>query len=236
MVLVKDPDFANGLGLDIHIRAKLVRYWSYIQSVAIRIGSDILELQGSADPEDYEFHYWINYEYQAEIDTLGGFPVKAHSKKVHSHKNRFEIDLSSAFEDGTKIVISSFKEFLKVEFENQSEQAFGHTVGLLGEYSTGKTLARDGVTVIDDWTDLGQEWQVLPADGRLFHESSEPQFPELCIEPEDPRGERRRRLAESRISEEEAETACASLKDPIDRKDCVYDILATQDIEMVGAF
>lgn len=239
MVLVKDPNFANGLGLDIHIRAKLVRYWSYIQSVAIRIGNDILELQGSADPEDYQFHYWVNYEYQADnIDTLGGFPMKGYSKKVHSHKNKFEIDLSSAFgiENGPKILISSFKEFLKVEFENQSEQAFGKTVGLLGEYSTGKTLARDGSTVINDWTDLGQEWQVLPADGRLFHENSEPQFPELCIEPEDPRGDRRRRLAESKISEEEAEAACASLKDPIYRKDCVYDILATQDIEMVGAF
>lgn len=239
MVLVKDPNFANGLGLDIHIRTKLVRFWSYIQSVAIRIGSDILELQGSADPEDYQFHYWINYEYQAEIDFIGGFPVKGYSKKVHSHKNKFEIDLSSVFgneDGGLKILISSFKEFLKVEFENASEEAFGKSVGLLGEFSTGKTLARDGSTVIDDFTDLGQEWQVLPADGKLFLESSIPQFPEMCIEPEDPRGERRRRLAESKISVKEAEAACASLKDPIDRKDCVYDILATQDIEMVGAF
>jgi len=239
MVFVKDPNFANGLGLDIHIRSKLVRYWSYIQSVAIRIGSDILELQGSADPEDYSFHYWINYEYQAEIDTLGGFPIKGHSKKVHSHKNKFEIDLSSAFtssEGPTKILVSSFKEFLKVEFENASEEAFGNTIGLLGDFKNGKTLARDGVTVLDDFTELGQEWQVVPADGHIFHESSKPQFPELCIEPEDPRGERARRLEESSISEEQAETACAQLKDPVDRKDCVYDILATQDMDMVGAF
>lgn len=237
MVLVKDPNFANGLGLDIHIRSKLVRYWSYIQSVAIRIGTDILELQGSADEEDYGFHYWINYEYQAEIDTLGGFPIKGHSKKVHSHKNNFEIDLTSAFNgNGPKILISSFKEFLKVEFENASEEAFGRSVGLLGDFKTGKTLARDGSTVFDDFTDLGQEWQVVPSDGHIFQETSTPHFPDLCIEPEDPRGDRARRLAESTITGEQAEEACAKLSDPIDRKDCVYDILATQDIDMVGAY
>lgn len=237
MVLVKDPNFANGLGLDIHIRSKLVRYWSYIQSVAIRIGTDILELQGSADEEDYRFHYWINYEYQAEIDTLGGFPIKGHSKKVHSHKNNFEIDLTSAFNgNGPKILISSFKEFLKVEFENASVEAFGNSAGLLGDFKTGKTLARDGSTVFDVFTDLGQEWQVVPSDGHIFHETSTPHFPDLCIEPEDPRGDRARRLAESSITGEQAEEACAKLNDPIDRKDCVYDILATQDIDMVGAY
>lgn len=235
MVLVKDPDFANGLGLEIHVRSKLVRFWSYIQSAAIRIGNDILELQGSADPEDYKLHYWINYEFQGDVNTIGGFPLKKHSKKTRSHKNKFEIDLNLVYGNAPKIVISTFKEFLKVEFEKPSGQVFGNSVGMLGHFYSGKTLGRDGYTVIDDFAEFGQEWQVLPSDGRLFHESSPPQFPELCIKPEDPRGERRRRLAEG-ISVEEAEAACASLKDPSDRKDCVYDIVATQDVEMAGAY
>ena len=70
----------------------------------------------------------------------------------------------------------------------------------------------------------------------LFHETSEPQFPEKCILPDDPRGERRRRLAESTVTESQAEVACSGLKDPLDRKDCIYDILATQDLGMVGAY
>mmetsp|Transcript_31923 Transcript_31923/g.77387 ORF Transcript_31923/g.77387 Transcript_31923/m.77387 type:complete len:112 (+) Transcript_31923:3-338(+) len=111
---------------------------------------------------------------------------------------------------------------------------------MLGDFKTGKTLARDGATVLDDYTDLGREWQVLPSDKKLFRESSAPQFPDLCIEPEDPRGDRarRRRLDESSsiITEEQAEAACAGLKDDLDRKDCVYDILATQDMDMVGAY
>jgi len=83
---------------------------------------------------------------------------------------------------------------------------------------------------------MENEWQVLPSDGKLFHEMARPQFPELCYLPEDPRGDRARRLAESDISEEAAEKACANLKDELDRKDCVYDILATQDMDMVGAY
>ena len=150
-------------------------------------------------------------------------------------KHRFEIDLSSKY-PGHKIVLSTFKEFVRVDFLNGSEEAFGKTVGLLGDFSTGKTLARDGSTVIDDFWMYGNEWQVLPYEHMLFHETSAPQFPERCIMPEDPRGERRRRLAESSISEEEAEAACAQLKDALDRKDCVYDILATQDLAMVGAY
>jgi len=232
MVLVKDEDFANGLGLEVQIRTKIIRYWSYIKNAAIRIGEDILEIEGGLET-DSENHYWFNMEYQGKLDKIGGFPVSSHMQSDFKH--RFEIDLSSKY-PGHKIVLSTFKEFVRVDFLNGSEEAFGKTVGLLGDFSTGKTLARDGSTVIDDFWMYGNEWQVLPYEHMLFHETSAPQFPERCIMPEDPRGERRRRLAESSISEEEAEAACAQLKDALDRKDCVYDILATQDLAMVGAY
>ena len=103
-------------------------------------------------------------------------------------------------------------------------------------FTTGETLSRDGVTVLNDFTELGQEWQVTPSDSHLFRTTSDPQFPELCIEPDDPRGDRARRLEESSVTEEQAEAACAKLEDELDRKDCVYDILATQDMEMAGAY
>jgi hypothetical protein len=235
MVLAKDPNFANGLGLDVQIRTKLVRFWSYIQNAVIRIGNDILEIQGSGEAFDPETHYWFNYEYQGEVTHLGGFPVTVKASKVINHKRTFEIDLSSVYPN-QRIIVKTFKEFIGVDFENASEEAFGKTVGMLGDFHTGKTLARDGTTVLDDFTELGNEWQVLPAEPKLFHEASRPQFPEKCIEPDDPRGERRRRLGEGSVTEEQAEAACAPLKEPADRKDCVYDILATQDIEMVGAY
>jgi len=181
----------------------------------------------------YKTNYWMNLEYQGKLTTLGGFPVTV-SEPCY-YKRKYEIDLTSKY-PGQKIVISTYKEFVRVDFENASEEAFGNAVGILGDFKTGKTLARDGKTVLDDFAKLGNEWQVLPKELMLFHDVSDPQFPKKCIEPEDPRGERRRRLAEQVITAEQAEAACSVLKDFLDRKDCVYDILATQDLDMVGAF
>ena len=233
MVLAKDQDFASGLGMDVQIQTKLVRFWSYIKQAFIRIGDDILEVEGNADPEDLETHYWMNFEYQGEINTLGSFP--AIFTKKHSDQRKFVIDLSSKYPN-QRIVISTYKEFVSVNFENSTKESFGNAVGLLGDFKTGKTLARDGATNVDEFSEYGNEWQVLPVEDMLFHDISEPQFPKKCIEPEDPRGERRRRLGEITVTEEQAEAACARLKDAADRKDCVYDMLATRDLDMIGAY
>jgi hypothetical protein len=235
MILAKDAKFANGLGLEVQIRTKLVRFWSYIKSAAIRIGSDIIEIEGSADSSDFDLHYWINLEYRGKVGTLGGFPLTIKKPKATSHKTIIEIDLSSKY-PGQMIEVSAWKEFVRVDFKNGSEASYGNAVGMLGDFKTGKTLSRDGVTVMDDFWALGNEWQVLPTDDMLFHSVEQPQFPKKCIEPEDPRGERRRRLEESSITEEQAEKACGGIKHPLDRKDCVYDILATQDLDMTGAY
>jgi len=233
LVLAKDPNFADGLGLDVQIRTKLVRFWSYIKSAAIRIGNDVLELEGNGD-DSTDLRYWINLEFQGPLDTIGGFPVTFQSHH-DSNKKTILIDLSSKYPD-VIIELQVWKEFVKVDFKKASYEAFGNAVGMLGDFKTGKTLARDGVTEIEDFHKLGEEWQVLPTDLMLFHETESPQFPKKCIEPEDPRGERRRRLDESSVSIEDAEKACAALTDELDRKDCIYDILATQDMDMAGAY
>jgi hypothetical protein len=218
--------------MDVQIRTKLVRFWSYIKRAAVRIGDDIIEVEGSHD----EPEYWFNFRHNVEVETVGGFPLTIIKGKTKYQKHRFEIDLSSKY-PGQKIVIGLLKEFVKVEFVNASEEAFGNVVGILGDFKTGQTFGRDGVTELDDFIELGNEWQVMPVDHMMFHDVSDPQFPKHCILPEDPRGDRRRRLEESSISIEEAEAACAKqLKDALDVKDCVYDILATQDMDMVGAF
>ena len=234
LVLTKDANFADGVGLDIQLRTKLVRYWSYIRNAAVRIGHDIIELEGSDDPQDQHVRYWYNMQFRSdEAKTLGGFPMTI--RRSHSKLTKIEIDLNSKY-PGVKIFMSTYKEFVKVEVQGATEEAFGSSVGLLGDFKTGKTLARDGETYIHDFREYGNEWQVTPMEDMLFHSTEEPQFPKKCLDPEDPRGERRRRLDESDITMEQAEKACARLKDPLDQKDCVYDILATQDIGMAGAF
>jgi len=234
LVLAKDSQSLFGsldMGLDVHIRTKIVRFWSYIQSVAIRIGNDVLEIRGNGDSNN-EPMYWFNYEYQGEMTTLSGFPVTHYSSSVR--KRSYLIDLSSK-KPGYSIQVDLYREFVGVKL-NGNKNGYRNTVGLLGDPSTGKLLARDGSTEMLDYTDFGNEWQVRPFEQKLFHEMADPQFPIGCIQPEDPRGERRRRLAESSIGMEEAEIACASLHDPASVKDCVYDILSTQDLDMVGAY
>ena len=232
--MTKVKDFAGeGADLDIQLRTSMVRYWSYIKAVAIRIGNDILEVEGgSASNEDVEDnrHYRINYEYRGSLTSLGGFPVA-----INPRNNKYTIDLGSKY-PGQTIEIKTFKEFVGVKIIGANEDSFGDAVGITGNFKTGKTLARDGRTVLNDFNELGLEWQVLPSDGKLFYEMASPQFPELCYLPEDPRGERTRRLTESSITEDAAEAACASLKDEFDRKGCIYDILATQNLDMVGAY
>ena len=234
MILTKDKNFADGIGLEVQIRTKLVRFWSYIKQAAVRIGDDILEVEGNSDPEDRDTHFWVNFEYAHEVKAIGGFPLTISYNGAN--KRVFEIDLNSRF-PGQKIVISTFREFIRVDFQHTTAEAFGNAVGMMGDFKTGNLLARDGVREIDDFLEFGNEWQLLPADDMLFHDKAEPQFPKRCIVPEDPQGQRRRRLDESTITVEEAEAACAKVAgDALDIKDCVYDILATQDLDMVGAF
>jgi len=234
LVLTKDPNFADGLGIDIQIRTKIVRFWSYIRSIAIRIGADILEIQGGNDPGA---QYWINLQHMGPLTNIGGFPIVITKDNVNVHHCEYHIDLSSKYH-GQYIVIKTYKEFVSVQVEGATALAFGNAVGLLGEFTSGATLARDKATIIDDFVEFGNEWQVLPSEDMLFYRTEKPQFPQKCINPEDSNGERRRhrRLDESNISEEQAEEYCSKIKEALDRKDCVYDILATQDLGLVGAY
>eukprot|EP00980_Cylindrotheca_fusiformis_P010174 scaffold2263_cov139-Cylindrotheca_fusiformis.AAC.1 len=228
LLLTKDPNFADGLGLDVQIRTKLVRFWSYIKTAAIRIGHDVFEIEGSGDGSG-KIEYWFNLEHKAEVSSIGGFPVTFKKMDGNRRKTIVLIDLGSKY-PGHQIEISTWNEFVKVNFLNGSVAAFGKTVGMLGDFKTGKTLARDGVTELHDFWALGKEWQVRPTDDMLFRHVEQPQFPKQCVEPEDPQGERRRRLEESSVSEEDAEKACSAIEDPLDREDCIYDVLATQNI------
>merc|ERR1711935_1329893 len=90
IVMVSNPNFANGLGIDIHIRTKIVRFWSYIQRAVIRIGNDILEVEGTLNITNAE--YWINYEPRGELTGLGCFPLS-----VNGNNNLCSIDLGSMY-------------------------------------------------------------------------------------------------------------------------------------------
>ena len=131
----------SGKNLTIHIRTKIVDDWSFIATTAVKIGNDILEVH----PRN---KYFLNGAPNAEMSMIGGYPVSFKDKYFTIHLNRNE-----------NIVLKSGK-LLAVDIKSPSWENFGESVGLFGDYSTGKKLGRDGVTDIKDWNSFGMEWSV----------------------------------------------------------------------------
>jgi hypothetical protein len=229
LVFVHSPAFHNGLGLDIHVRTKIVRTWSYIDVAVVKIGKDVLEYKGGDDEQ-----YWINkvaYDGTAS-NKIGDFNIEY--KRTSSKQREMNIDIG----DGHRIEIKSYKTMVGVTIVGGTKADFGKSVGLTGEFGTGRKLGRDG-REISDANEFGQEWQVHAEDGLFFRTLEGPQFPlEQCKMPSSFQGaERHRRLGESTAKVEAAEKACADkIKDPEEFENCVFDVLLTNDIGIAGAY
>ena len=131
---------------------------------------------------------------------------------------------------------------LRVDLENCNAEDFGNSLGLMGTFGEGVMLGRDNRTVIEDPTKFGMEWQVLNTEPQLFHEAVGPQHPQKCAMPTTKTFLRRqradreaRRLLVESISREAAEAACRGAATD-EFSDCVYDVMATDDIDAASAY
>jgi len=230
--LVVDPSFFDGKGLRVAIRTKIVRNWSFIDTAALQIGNDILEVQGGADVQNY----WVNGKYQADLEQFSDFSVTY--KKPHSHGHLYTIALGS----GDTIEVRTYRDFVRVDFKNPTMKLYGKTVGLLGDFFTGKKLARDGTTVLEDPIQFGREWQVQPGEANIFHEIVGPQLPhQMCVMPEElnsaEKNLRGRRLEAAQITEDMAKRACEAANVAEEDFDaCVFDVVSTDSVDSAGAY
>jgi hypothetical protein len=212
----------DGLGLRVHIRTTRVKYFSYIEKAAIMIGDDVLEFDN--DVENFLLNGLKAATNQKHHKTrLGGFVVrrdlKALSIRLHEESH---IDHHAA-----KIDLHTRKNgFPAVIVDGGNTTIFEGSLGLLGSWATGKRLARDGMTEMNDAdaTAFALEWQVRDNEPMLFEEARHPQYPTTCTPP--------MRMTGSRIGassfQKEAEQACAHWKE--DMEDCIFDVIATRDI------
>jgi hypothetical protein len=214
--MLTNPDFNNGQGLEIHIRTKMMKWWSFIESAAIKIGNDILEVKSGIQDRQY----WVNGLEGAFMkdsgmlaSTIGGFNVRF--RVISDNVIHYKIFLP----DSQLLVIKSVKDMLRIELFNSKPEDFENSVGLLGHYGSGDMVARDRETILEDTDEFGQEWQVR--EPTLFHEVDGPQFPDACTMPDPVASAERRRLGSS-ISREDAEKACAHARSD-EINDCVYD-------------
>jgi hypothetical protein len=243
-VLFNNPGFGNGLGLRVHIRTKIETWWSYIEQAVVQIGDQMLQLNGGSNANGGP-HYWVNgMPGQANVSedpnlaTLveheqfdAGFSV--YYQKPNDKRHLFRIALNHA---GDAITLHTYKDWLFVDVRVGKQQNFAGTMGLLGRFPSGDLVARDGVTVMTDTNAFGKEWQVLATETMLFHHDGAVIPAMECVMPaEKIAKDQQRRLGESFVSLEDAEAACAHVADQ-GHDDCVFDVMASEDIDMAGAY
>ena len=220
LVMLSDPSFGN-VGLEVHMRTTLQYQYSFIESVAIKLGESLLEISSYG-------HYMLDGISNAELPaTLSKNAYPVTRATVNDKEHRFEIVVDK--EQDHKIMVKTFKNFVSITFS----LPLPGSVGMLGEYKTGIKLGRDGNTVIEDPLEFGAEWQVREWEPKLFQASRFPQYPETCILPK-PVAESRR-LGGSLVSKDAAEEACAHFSNKLDQEHCVFDVIATGDLEMAQA-
>jgi len=229
LVFLQNPTFVSGLGMEIHIRTKKTKQWSYISNVAVRIGDETLEVE-ALPYKNMEETFWIN-------GVLGGGNAKSLSgyelslSETNNRQRDFQIMLNK--EIGEVVSIKTFKDMVRVDIHKGSKTNFGKSLGLMGQYGVGDKLGRDGIKIIEEINIFGQEWQVLPTEDMLFHNVEGPQAPKMCTLPS--ASTSRRRLSDFTISLEDAERACSRV-DPADLDTCVFDVMATNDADVAGAY
>ena len=169
LVLLHKENFASShQDLDIHVRTTIKNdSWSYIESAAVKIGDDIVEVDEKGD-------LFINGAI-TELDYMDdpfffrdGYSVaKLDVKKTSS----YVVDLAGR----AVIVIKATGLFHTVTMDALPSAMIGST-GMLGAYGSGEMIGRQG-QVMDDFVSFGFEWQVDSHDPRLFRTSREPQLP-----------------------------------------------------------
>lgn len=222
------PSYGDGQGLELHVRTAVRYDYSFISSAALRVGDDIFEVSGWGE---FVVNGITGYEaWPLMLSDLATVNYVQQEDKRHV----FEIQLDK----DSKIIFSTFKDWVSVSIDFKSLDAVRDVVGMVGSTS-GKLLARDGKTNLGkDLIAFGKEWQVREDESKLFqHIGQFPQYPQACVMPgEETQQDRRRRLGErNSISQEQARVACVRSKRIDDMKSCVFDVIASGDLDMAQA-
>lgn len=228
LVFIHDPDFDDGNGLDIHIRTTIRYDYSFIETAAVRIGADVLEVGSWGE-------YFLNSVESADLKShmanLNGFRI------LHTQTDKRQHTFEIVREGKSYITLKVFKDIVSVMVNEGAEIGlFKNSIGLLGTLG-GQMLARDGKTLMTDPNDFGQEWQVRGEEAMLFQTARAPQLPsEQCRLPlEEEVAEKRRRLGHAKVTKEQAENACARFSGQT-LFNCVFDVLAMEDLDMATAY
>ena len=249
MILTKSDGFHSGLGLYVFIRTTKVmgmiqNGYSYISAAAIKVGSDVVEIQGDGSLI-VNGNDTFNNKDAATLEVASG--IFSLAKTTNANKDEmnhvavgtpiYDLYFRDDTGDMCSIQVSTNK------WEMMFVNLFGifpvDSVGLLGSPAHLPLYARDGKTDLrSDHNALGDEWQVRSDEPQLFQDKTYvPQHPERCIYEEIEGSEKsniRRRLnLDNPISPKAATEACAQASD-YKREACIQDVLATGFLELAS--
>jgi len=212
LVLVSSSSFASGTGLDIHIRTKIKKSYSFIAAVAMRVGNGTFEMEGkhSFRINDEIFHHPPSQFTRYSISNITN---ATWCRERCSDAQIYRID----FDHGEYVEFANWAGFLHVEVNG----LFNDSFGLLGNRWHSGMVGRDG-KLINDVKEYGQDWQVLDTDPQIFRTSRDPQYPKNCILP---------MVTFRRVPQhisKLAERTCSYLSGEL-KTMCVFDVTSTGD-------
>jgi len=221
LVLVNNTNLTTGAAVRIHVRTKILTWYSYIASAAVLLDNEIFEIEGRK--------LYLNKKRIDNLpNALSGYTITmVNSTRWCEKKNCtgaiiVNVDLG---EDGG-IQITSWKGFLYVQVTAEGDGFLGST-GIMG------TVERDGLydrngSPLSDEVAYAEEWQVLNTEPKLFASSRYPQHPVPCVRPV----RNSRRIVDEDSESYRAAAIVCSVADVHDRDFCITDVLATGDTDM----
>lgn len=170
MVLLHAPGFAQGLGLDVHIRTKARYDYSFISNAVLKIDDETFEV---ASYGDSLLNGVSGVDFPA---TIAGYPIS--SKYINADEHAFSVELGH----GQVVRFRVFKDMVTVKFEGALESDFGGSAGLMGSYDARTVTTHNGtVMALENVDEIAAEWQVKTES--IFASVRAPQFPQACRVP-----------------------------------------------------
>jgi hypothetical protein len=212
LILLDSPAAtATGDNVTIHVRTTRKLDFSYISGVAMKIGSNVVEIKPNADILLND----ITIMFDDEL-TLSGLLPFAFTKEEKGTK-RMIVSYSFDIGNGRIIDVQANKK-RGMMFVRTSGVFPAETVGMLGSPGMDEMVSRNGRLLMSDINvnEYGESWQVKDTDLQLFQQPLGPQYPEKCLYEDAPgataqlRG-RRKLMAKKVVTVDEARKACATV-------------------------
>jgi len=230
VVLVKIPKVGiEDDNVEVHIRTKRVRQWSSIDGIALKVGTDVGEIESS------EGNFIFNGSQVESISTDKMTVEKSTLKSFSSLQKK--ILLYKFIFGGDKVLEVKINTRTNIIDTTLSGNYPKETTGIVGSPTKPGLVSREGENMNDkDVNTFMESWQVNSKDPQLFHKYRHPQHPSKCLyniraTKLDNLHTGRRLKKSHKVTMKEAEAACDTHHYGPLKQFCIDDVSMTGNFE-----